>query len=186
MDDAAATNRLKQVLLGTGCQVFGSRVVWAAHSSITDEHILRLAGWARLEFLKADHTALTDRSIAVLCDLPLTDLSICATSITPAAFLSAGWSKLQVIGIPDINFSGCSMEPLSKCRELTVVFANGCQLSVPAITELAQLPKMAVIEARSAAVGPVMAKDISNQFNGVTFLFDDGVWRSGEFIRAHS
>ena len=128
MDDEINIVRLADALDGTGCEVSRARVAWALNSSLTDEHIIRLAGWAALEFLMADYTALTDRSNPVLSDFPITDLSLGETAITADAFLGASWPRLHVLGIAGIDFSGQLIVRYSRVRTLLLLMpmAPGC------------------------------------------------------------
>ena len=104
MDDATNIQRLTEILVGTGCKMPRARAVWAMNSSLSDEHIAKLAGWANLEFLMADQSSMTDASIPILSEFPLTDLSIGETAMTADAFLDASWPFLECLGIHGIDF----------------------------------------------------------------------------------
>ncbi len=185
MDDETNVQKLTVALAGTGCEVPRARAVWALNAKLTDDIINRLADWAELEFLMADYTDITNAAVPILNRFPLTDLSVGETSITADAILAVHWPHLENLGISGIDFSNHLIDPLLNSAELTVVNANGSNLSQASVLKLASLSKLKVLEAYTADVTHDMAQEISLQYSHMTFRFNGGIWRNGKLINPH-
>ena len=133
----------------------------------------------------ADYTTISDRSIPVLREFPLTDLSVGHTCMTAEGILSVAWPNLQNLGVAGINFSDSSIASLFRSPDLTVVNANGSHLKRDAVYELASLPQMAVLEADTADVSSIEARGLSMRYPKMMFRFNDGIWRDGNLINPH-
>ncbi|WP_145170539.1 hypothetical protein [Rubripirellula lacrimiformis] len=82
MDEKQRLQRLADAIAGSGARINDPYGIDAQGSMLGDEHMLRLADWADLEYLVASRSQITDASLPVICSFSrLTDLCLGGTAL---------------------------------------------------------------------------------------------------------
>ncbi len=188
MDAAKRLERLQFVLEGTGAKANDAYGIWAAYSSLSDQHIEALDDWADLEYLVANDCRITDHGFGIICRFKrLQTLGISATAITHLALVGADWPPaLQSLGLAGLPLNDDAVAGISRLAELSDMSINYTNVTDVGFEQLARLPRLRSIEVFNTAVTFESAQHLSNEIPELIIRHTSGVLRGGKFARRYS
>ena len=185
MTDAENISRLNTVLRGTDALVNAPFQVWALNTSVTDDHISQMAGWADLEHLMLSGTLVTDNCLpAIATFVRLASLDIGGTAITSSGIASASLpSAVQDFGLHDIHLDDDAVCAITSLPRLRTLNCNGCNLSHRCLLQFLRHPSLRSIEALDADLPDSNAEAFTRARPGFLLRLNSGVWKGGNVQR---
>jgi hypothetical protein len=185
MTDAENVSRLKAILQGTGALVNAPFQVWALDSSVMDDHVAQMAGWADLEHLMLSGTLVTDHCLPAIATFErLAGLDIGGTAITSSGIAAASIPPdVRDFGLHDILLDDDAVCAIASLPRLRALNCNGCDLSHRCLLQFLRLPSLRSIEALGADMPDSNAEEFTRARPGFLLRLDSGVWKGGKVRR---
>lgn len=185
MTDAENVSRLKSILHGTDALVNAAFQVWALDTSVTDDHVERMAGWADLEHLMLSGTYVTDRCLPAIATFDrLAAFDIGGTAITSSGIADASIPPtVRDFGLYDIHLDEVAVNAIASLPQLRTLNCNGCKLSHNCLLQFLRLPSLQSIEALGADMPDSHAEEFTRARPCFLLRLDSGVWKSGNVRR---
>jgi serine/threonine protein kinase len=111
-------------------------------TGITDEGLRHLAGCRRLKKVRLDGLPVTAHGLRALADLPIVQLGLAGTRITPQALpIILGFGDLESLDLTGCPFADADLAQLAELRKLRKLIVTGTKATDAGVEQLAtQLP----------------------------------------------
>ncbi|QDT10513.1 Leucine Rich repeats (2 copies) [Planctomycetes bacterium K23_9] len=173
------------VLNGTDAFVNAAFQVWALDTTVADEHVEQMAGWADLQHLMLSGTLVTDRCLPAISTFHrLVCLDLGGTAITASGIATANIPPaVRDFGLYDIQLDDIAFRAVASLPNLRALNCNGCGLSHQSLLRFLRIPSLQGIEALGTDMPDSDAEEFTRTRPNFLLRLDSGVWKGGDVHR---